>query len=312
MHDTDRTLAELTALDGEAEADLESDGEYEDQYEEENFESPSDFEFQPEQGFEDLENLGMSSSGLDQEADFEAGETLEAESGFEPETLFEDETQFEDESSYAAETGSEGEQDFEDEFEDEGAPTMAEEASEAELAAELLEVQSEDELEYFLGGLVKKVAKRLGQAIKSPLGQQVVALLKQAARKALPAAGAAIGGALGGPAGVALGGNITARIGKLFGLELEGLAAEDQEFETAKGFIRFARQAAQEAAQMPPELDPQTAARRAVVYAARQYAPGLLATISPSPAVGVSQYAPRDASGRWVRVARNQVVLYGI
>ena len=43
MHDTDRTLAEITALDGEAEAaHFEMEGEFED----ENFENPSQFEFE--------------------------------------------------------------------------------------------------------------------------------------------------------------------------------------------------------------------------------------------------------------------------
>src|SRR5262245_29061506 len=41
------------------------------------------------------------------------------------------------------------------------------EAQEIELAAELLEISSEQELEQFLGGLFKKVAQGVGSVIKS-------------------------------------------------------------------------------------------------------------------------------------------------
>src|SRR5262249_22665926 len=97
-----------------------------------------------------------------------------------------------------------------------------------------------------------------------------------------------------------------------FGLELEGLAPEDREFENAKAFVRFATLAAREAARLASRMDDITAAHTAIMHAARRYAPGLLATVSSSPAMGARHYAPRETSGRWVRVARNQVVLYGL
>jgi hypothetical protein len=114
---------------------------------------------------------------------------------------------------------------------------------------------------------------------------------------------------------MALGSDIASNAGKVFGLELEGLGPEDQEYETAKGFIRFATDAAQRAAQLSSAGESEFVPRRAFIYAARRYAPGLLATVAPSPAVGTFDlgYASgRQAAGRWVRVARNQVVLYGI
>ena len=68
------------------------------------------------------------------------------------------------------------------------------EAQAMELAAELLEVSSEEELDRFLGSLIKKAGQVAGKFIKSPVGQQLGGLLKGAAKQALPMVGSAIGG----------------------------------------------------------------------------------------------------------------------
>jgi hypothetical protein len=175
-----------------------------------------------------------------------------------------------------------------------------------------VEVRDEAELEYFIKELVGKAASRLGKALSSPLGRQLTAILKAAAKKALPIAGRALGTAIGGPAGAAIASDLTARAGKVFGLELEGLTREDQEFEAARGFVRFAADAAQEAEAAAPTQDP-AAARAAVAVAARRHAPGLLATGAYGPGgVVVRRRRRRGMTGRWVRVAPNQIVLYGL
>jgi hypothetical protein len=45
------------------------------------------------------------------------------------------------------------------------------EAEEMELAAELLEVSNEQELEQFLGDFIKKAGKAIGGIVKSPIGK---------------------------------------------------------------------------------------------------------------------------------------------
>src|SRR4051812_13199118 len=65
------------------------------------------------------------------------------------------------------------------------------------LASELLEVRNEQELDHFLGSLLRGAAKAVGKVISSPVGKAVGGLLKTAAKVALPAAGGVVGAALG-------------------------------------------------------------------------------------------------------------------
>jgi hypothetical protein len=78
------------------------------------------------------------------------------------------------------------------------------EAEEMELAAELLSVSDEAELEQFLGGLIKKAGRAVGGVIKSPLGQ---------------ALGSAAGNALLPGVGGVVGGKLASASGKMFGLD---------------------------------------------------------------------------------------------
>lgn len=188
------------------------------------------------------------------------------------------------------------------------------EAEELELAAELLEVTDEAELDQFIGGLLKRAARTVGKVIRSPLGRQVGGLVKGAIKKALPGVGSAIGGAIPG-VGRALGGQLAGQAGQLLGLELEGLSPEDQEFEVAKQLVRLAGSAAQTAVQAPATASPVAAAQTAVAKAAQRHAPGLLRPRgSGDPADGPS--APgncscgRHTSGRWLRRG-GKIVLLG-
>ena len=149
------------------------------------------------------------------------------------------------------------------------------EAEEMEYATRLLEVTHEAELEQFLGGLIRRVGRAVGGAIRSPVFRALGGVLRPLARAALPVLGTAVGGFFGGPLGGAAGGRLASAAGRLFGLELEGLSHEDREYEVARRFVRLAAASAQSAMRAPPTADPNAIARAAVLSASRRLAPGL-------------------------------------
>jgi uncharacterized protein (DUF697 family) len=175
-----------------------------------------------------------------------------------------------------------------------GPGEVFDEAEEMELAAELLGVTDEAELDQFLGKLLQSAGRNIGKFINSPIGRKVGGMLKNVARQALPTAGSALGGlaatGIGAAAGVPIppqvgsagGGQLATAAGSMFGLELEGLSLEDQEFEVARRFVRLAGHAVKHATAVRPQADPQTAAQAALKAAARHHAPGLLRKITPS------------------------------
>lgn len=183
---------------------------------------------------------------------------------------------------------------------------------EQELAAELLALSHEGELDQFLGKIFKRIAPIAGKIIRGPVGQQLTGLLKSTAKKALPLAGRAIGSHFGGAKGGDLGAQAGNFAGRIFGLELEGMSYEDQEFEAAQRFVRLAGDAATKAAQAPPQAAPAQAARTALAAAARVHAPGLL---KPAGAMAATPSAAgqrgRRMSGRWVRRG-NRILLLGV
>jgi len=181
------------------------------------------------------------------------------------------------------------------------------EVEEMELAAELLGVTDEAELDQFLGKSIKRVGRAARRFVRSPVGNTLGGILKGAAKKYLPILGGAAGTFFGGPAGAALGSQLASKAGSMFGLELEGLSPEDQEFEVAKQFVRFAGAAANEATTAPPTSDPQTAAKTAVVKAAKRFAPGLLRRTTGTPTFA----GRRGRGGRWIRRGR-KIILFGV
>ncbi len=192
------------------------------------------------------------------------------------------------------------------------------EAEEMELAAEFLEVTNEAELDRFLGRLIRRVGRGLGRAVRSPLGRALGGALRPLARAALPIAGRALGTFVGGPLGGVVGGRLASAAGRLFGLELEGMSAEDREYEVGRRFVRFASRAIGNALRTAPTLNPQTVARQSVVEAARLLAPGLArgAALPSAAAAGVAaavEPMPAGASRRgiWIRRGR-RIVLFGV
>ena len=153
------------------------------------------------------------------------------------------------------------------------------ELQEMELAHELLEINSEQELNMFLGKLIKSAGRAVRGFANSSVGKAIGGALKQVGKVALPLAGKALGTFVGGPIGGMIGGKLGSAASNLFELELEGLSPEDQEFETARAFVRFAHSAASKGANMQrqqPGASPRSVSRTALGQAARQHAPGLL------------------------------------
>jgi hypothetical protein len=177
------------------------------------------------------------------------------------------------------------------------------EAEATELAAELLEVTNEAELDRFLGDLIKKAGSAVGTFIRSPVGKAVGGWLKGAAKQALPLAGGALGGFVGGPLGAKIGSGLASYAGGALGLEAE-MSQEDREFEGAKNFVKLASDAVKSVAAAPPGANPVEVAKAAVRAAVQKRAPGLLgsaATAQPGRRSG--------RTGRWVRQGRNLIIV---
>lgn len=204
------------------------------------------------------------------------------------------------------------------------------EISEMEMAAELLGAQSEQEMENFLGGVLKKASRFAGKALHSTVGKEIVNQLKGVARTALPAAGAAVGNYLLPGVGGTAGRTLATDAGKALGLELEGMSPADQEFEVARRVVRLGTQAARQAAGVAPTTSDEAArvAQQALVGAAREVAPGLLRNPALAHSGGVAGAGEpgRDRlffggngqgpegerrTGRWVRQG-NRIVLFGV
>ena len=174
-----------------------------------------------------------------------------------------------------------------------------------ELAAELLEVRDEQELDRFLGGVFKKFK----QFANSTAGKAVGGMLKGVLKKALPIAGGVAGTFFGGPVGATIGSKLGSMAGNLFEMELEGLSQEDREFEAAKQFARFATEAVKNAASAPGG-NPVAIARQAIATAAQRYAPGL-ANGAPSPSAHHGG-GGRARTGRWRRIGPNRIIVENI
>ncbi len=167
------------------------------------------------------------------------------------------------------------------------------EAEEVALAAELLSVSNEAELEQFLGKLwsgVKKVAGTVGTLAKPFTG-----VLRSVAKQALPFVGGALGSMIPIPGvGTALGTALGSAVSSALEMEFEGLELEDREFEMARRFVRIAGTAAQQAVDgaAPAELE------AAVAAAAQQHLPHFRGT-------------GQHLGGRWTRRG-SVLVLHGV
>jgi hypothetical protein len=116
----------------------------------------------------------------------------------------------------------------------------------SELAAALLDVVNESELEDFVSGLVAEVARSAGRRIPVEARRALVASLRRTAERTLPALSVALGDEGTPDAPVA-----TQTAARIFGVETEGMSPEDRDFEIARRFVGFARAATLRAAGAP-------------------------------------------------------------
>ncbi|EZP36665.1 hypothetical protein [Janthinobacterium lividum] len=180
------------------------------------------------------------------------------------------------------------------------APAVFSEEEELQLAMELLEVASEEELEQFLGNVFKSVwkgVKKVGATIAKvakPLG----GALKAVAKTALPFVGGALGSMIPIPGvGTALGSALGRAASNALELEMENAAPADRELELARRFVRIAGQAAR----LAGDGDGSTrAVESALTRALHQQLPHFR---SPAP-------QQEDESGRWRRRG-NRIVVMG-
>ena len=168
-----------------------------------------------------------------------------------------------------------------------------------ELAAELLEVNDENELDQFLGKLIKRVGRGIGKFVKSPIGKAIGGVLKGVAKKALPLAGGALGGLVGGPLGAKIGSGLASAAGSALGLENYEMSEEDEQFEGAKQFVKMAGATVKNTL-AAGGTNAAAAAQAAAQGAARQFAPGIF---------GGGGGAGGGKGGRWVRRGRHILVL---
>ena len=179
------------------------------------------------------------------------------------------------------------------------------ELEEMDLAAEVLGVTDEAELENTLKKLIQRSGDGVGSFVHSPTGRALGSILKGAARKALPMIGSSIGSAVAGRGGAGVGKRLAVEAGRIFGLELEGLSPEDQEFEAARRFVRFAGAAAQNAARLSSRKSPAGIAKDATIASALRLAPGLIRKVPDDHAM---PNAERTGRGRWRRLESNIIV----
>jgi hypothetical protein len=178
-----------------------------------------------------------------------------------------------------------------------------------ELAAELLDVSSDEELNLFLGKLFKKAKQAVGRFAKSGAGRALGGILKSAAKRALPVVGGALGNVIAPGIGGAIGSKLASGAGSLFGLEIDD---DEVQFETAKKFVKFATEAAKAAAKAPPSAPTKAVVKSAVKHGLRKVGVGA----GSSKELGGSYYGyarPRTSSsrqGRWFRRG-NKIVLVG-
>jgi hypothetical protein len=205
--------------------------------------------------------------------------------------------------------------DFDGEFEFEAEDGGLSEEAEIDLAAELLSLQGDEELDQFIGRLARRIGRGAIRAIRSPAGRAIGSALRGVAKRALPVVGAAVGSAIAPGVGTKVGGMLGNAASQMFEVDLDEMEPEDAQFEIARRFVRLASAAVRGAQRVARNPHVQQAARQALIAAARQHAPGLARALDHElgemPGSGRGARRRRGQSGRWVRRGET-IVLLGI
>jgi hypothetical protein len=187
------------------------------------------------------------------------------------------------------------------------------ESQELALASELLEVNSEEELEQFLGDLWDRTKAAASQAYNSDAVQSAIPGLKAVGRAVLPKVATYLANTYAPGTGDIAGAGVQAAVNQWLNEELEGLSGEDREFEAARQFVRFVNAALQHAARTPARMRPPVAAQIAVSDAARDHLPGLVPflaqLIDAAPTNGALD--GDSSTGQWVRQGSSIVIDLG-
>jgi hypothetical protein len=184
--------------------------------------------------------------------------------------------------------------------------TVLNEAEQMDFATDLMELESEEDFENFLGDLISQGAAAAGKFISSPTGQALGGVLKDAAKQLLPVAGQAVGTYFGGPAGGQIGGALGSAASDALEAETEA-----QEWEAANTFVKLAADAVNNAAAAPAGANPEAVAQNAVVEAAKVHAPHLIAALSNGRPDRFEAPHRSRRSGRWMRHGR-RIILFGV
>jgi hypothetical protein len=124
--------------------------------------------------------------------------------------------------------------------------------------------------------LLKHIVHRIGASRGKPLGPAIAeSMLRRLTQTAAMVRGALASGDIGTGS--------PRSPEAIFGAELEGLSPEDQEFETARQFVRFAEEMARVAVDTAPDAAPGIVTSRAEQLAAHRLAPGLPRAIASPP-----------------------------
>jgi hypothetical protein len=185
------------------------------------------------------------------------------------------------------------------------------EAENLELAAQLLDVKSEQELDHFLGDLVGKAWKGIRQVGRTvaQVAKPLAGVLKPIVKTALPMVGGALGSFIPIPGvGTALGSAVGGMIGNAIGNEVGEVEGLHRDIEVAKRIVDVAGSAARMAAQSPATGDPHASAQAAVLKAVQTHMPQLTPQLQKIQA----QSSPRAAGrqGRWIQ-RRNRIEILG-
>lgn len=267
----------------------------------------------------DMDRTSLEANGYDYEEAFEFDDEMDDEEAFEFDDEMDDEYDYEMDDEMDDEYDYEMDDEMDDEYDYEMSGSPFSEEEEAELAFELLSVHSQEEMDEFLGKLIKRAGRRLKRFVRKPF-KYIKKGLRKVAKFALPIAGGVAGSFFGGPLGGALGGKLGKAASRFFEIELEGLSPEDQEFEIARRFVRFSGAAARNAMKNTRRMPPAAATKVGFKQAARKHAPGMLKPRRPAghqrkrrPAKArrAAGGATGITSGRWLRKG-NRIVLLGM
>jgi hypothetical protein len=146
-----------------------------------------------------------------------------------------------------------------------------ERARDVEQAAALLDVVNDGELDALLHDAIDDPRHLAGRALPAARRHHLHTILKRAAERTVPTLSLFVDGGGREPAAA----SPVQTAARVYGLELEGLSAEDRDFEIARQFVRFAGEAIARAIEAPTWLPHPAAVHAAVAEAARAHAPGL-------------------------------------